>query len=75
MLKRIARVIENPKGYQGFEPHPESMVKARAVIEALREPTVEMQSVGSEIARGSFPGADQSKLIWQTMLDVELKEA
>ena len=64
MIERVAKVISS-HGNGGGAVWPHDMRLARAVIEAMREPTEEMNEAGS--------GFVQSEFAWEAMIDAALK--
>lgn len=86
MIERIAKAIwevrqPNPPGhaawedYSGFGPSKTersfTLAQARAAIQAMREPTLEMLKSGGQTP---FHGADTPRVFWQAMIDEALAE-
>lgn len=75
MVERVARAIAGEAFAESHEGDAESewqKVKhlARAAIEALREPTEEMEWLGDD---AHDPHVRNASEIWQTMIDAALK--
>lgn len=64
MVERVARAISGAPF-----PSPASYRKARAAIEAMREPRNEMLAAGEDALATARPGCwDQLEDIWQAMI-------
>ncbi len=70
MVERVARVLA-PEHEEPLEPglaRAIAMDEARAVIEAMREPTEAMKNAGFAMLLGNVPVA----MIWRAMIDAAL---
>lgn len=83
MVERVSEAIMASAKSQtsGFDDYPASGLDydalARAAIEAMREPTVDMKYVGSGIIRnsaaiGGFAELARAKDVWSAMIDAAL---
>lgn len=81
MIERVAAAMHNKKPggsimlpFQ-FQPDAEVFrVYARAAIEAMREPTKQMEKAGWEMDPGDSDGNTDAKTHWRAMIDAALKE-
>ena len=71
MIERVALAISG-----GDDPANVLAIhrsRARAAIEAMREPTKEMMAAGSRTMPDYDPGDDDAKQCWHEMIDEALK--
>lgn len=69
MVERVARAIEAKSNFAISQHHAKAL--ARAVIEAMREPTGEQRAAVRAIPTGNW---EIARDYWRTMIDAALKE-
>lgn len=79
IIERAAHAMRSDKFKSGplsdGETHDERAL-ARAVLEAIREPTEEMKVIGAQyIQNGVVPGPEDAWACWNAMIDAALSQS
>jgi hypothetical protein len=74
MIERVARAIWAARYDGPYEEMPWVVAAARAAIEAMREPTIDMVVAGTEQWLCEAAMEDRSEANWRAMIDEALRE-
>lgn len=74
--REVFRIAFNPEGVEPVDPWDLSLKVARAVIEAMREPTPKMLTDVPDADQIDWPNVDNdnARRIWAHMIDAALSE-
>lgn len=70
MVERVARALANEEGY-AYDPVPYNR-RARAAIEAMREPTDAMVDAGGWLGGENGVGDSSARVVWTGMIEAAL---